>query len=80
VVKSPADVDTTFDYIVCANKAIDQDTVVSQLQPAVDETKTTIVIVQNGVGNEEPFRRRFPGCSIITCVVCPASHLIQNLI
>lgn len=42
---------------------------VSQLAPAVDETKTTIVVIQNGVGNEEPFRLRFPGCTIITCVV-----------
>ena len=69
VVKSPADVTGTFDYIVCANRAIDQDKVVSQLQPAVDESKTTIVIIQNGVGNEETFRKKFPGCSIITCVV-----------
>lgn len=69
MVKTPADVSGTFDYVICANKAIDQDVVVSQLQPAVDE-KTTIVIIQNGVGNEEPFRKGFPRCSIITCVVC----------
>lgn len=73
MVKSPADVTGTFDYVVCANKAIDQDTAVSQLQPAVDESKTTIVIIQNGVGNEEPFRKKFPSCSIITCVVCIVS-------
>ncbi|RJE21738.1 hypothetical protein PHISCL_05922 [Aspergillus sclerotialis] len=68
VVKSPVDVSGTFDYIVCANKAINQDEVVSHLQPAVDENRTTIVIIQNGVGNEEPFRKGLPGCSIITCV------------
>lgn len=66
---SPADASGTFDYIVCANKAINQDEVVSQLQPVVDESRTTIVIIQNGVGNEEPYRKGLPGCSIITCVV-----------
>jgi ketopantoate reductase len=56
------------DYIVCAHKAIDQDEVAAQLQPAVNK-KTTIVVIQNGVGNEHPFRKQFPDNSIITCVV-----------
>ncbi|KAJ5826446.1 hypothetical protein N7474_003584 [Penicillium riverlandense] len=56
------------DYIVCAHKAIDQDSVAAQLQPVIDDTRSTIVIIQNGVGNEEPFRRKFPQCSILTCV------------
>lgn len=56
------------DYIVCAHKAIDQDEVVAQLRPAVD-SRSTIVVIQNGVGNEEPFRRQFPHNSIISCVV-----------
>ncbi|KAI1814435.1 2-dehydropantoate 2-reductase [Poronia punctata] len=30
--------------------------------------KTTIVIIQNGVGNEDVFRERFPGNEIISCV------------
>lgn len=30
---------------------------------------TTFVILQNGVGNEEPFRNAFPYCSIVSCVV-----------
>ncbi|KAJ5508141.1 hypothetical protein N7527_010284 [Penicillium freii] len=66
VVKSVADIPPV-DYIVCANKAIDQDEVVAKLQPAID-SKTTIVVIQNGVGNEEPFRKQFPENSIITCV------------
>ncbi|KAJ5978425.1 hypothetical protein N7501_001767 [Penicillium viridicatum] len=66
VVKSVADIPPV-DYIVCAHKAIDQDEVVAKLQPAID-SKTTIVIIQNGVGNEEPFRKQFPENSIITCV------------
>ncbi|RHZ58918.1 ketopantoate reductase family protein [Aspergillus thermomutatus] len=67
VIKSPAEATHPYRYVVCANKAIDQDAVVEQLAPAVDET-TTFVIIQNGVGNEEPFRRAFPRCSILTCV------------
>lgn len=57
------------DYVVCAHKAIDQDEVAAQLKPVVDPSRTTIVVIQNGVGNEEPFRKQFPQTSIITCVV-----------
>lgn len=67
VVKSPAEV-SPVDYVVCAHKAIDQDEVAAELAPAVDQSRTTIVIIQNGVGNEEPFRKQFPQCSILTCV------------
>ena len=58
-----------FDYIVCAHKAIDQGAVPAQIEAGVDEKKTTIVIIQNGVGNEEPFRKAFPTTTIISCVV-----------
>lgn len=68
VVKTPAEAGTTFDYVVCAHKAIGQEKVPAILAPAVDE-KTTLVIIQNGVGNEEPFRKAFPQTTIITCVV-----------
>jgi ketopantoate reductase len=68
-VKTPAEAKGTFDYVVCAHKAIDQSSVPAQLAPAVDAKKTTIVVIQNGVGNEEPFRQAFPDGTIITCVV-----------
>jgi ketopantoate reductase len=57
------------DYVVCTHKAIDQDEVVTELKSVVHPSRTTIVLIQNGVGNEEPFRRQFPFNSIITCVV-----------
>lgn len=69
VIKSVAEVKSTYDYIVCAHKAINQDDVPSVIAPAVDETKSTIVIIQNGVGNEVPFRNHFPSATIISCVV-----------
>ncbi|KAI6531977.1 hypothetical protein MCOR10_003010 [Pyricularia oryzae] len=68
VVKIPADANSKFDYIVCAHKAINQATVPPILSPAVDPARTTIVIIQNGVGNEEPFRAAFPSTTILSCV------------
>jgi 2-dehydropantoate 2-reductase len=68
VVKTPAEAGETYDYVVCAHKAIDQFSVPEQLAPAVDENKTCIVIIQNGVGNEDPFRKAFPKCPILSCV------------
>ena len=67
--KSAAEAGDTFDYVVCAHKAIDQAAVAEQISSAVDEKKTTIVIIQNGVGNEEPFRKRFPAATIVSSVV-----------
>ncbi|KAJ5160949.1 uncharacterized protein N7482_007953 [Penicillium canariense] len=67
VVKSPAEA-SVMDYVVCAHKAIDQDEVAAQLKPVVDPSRTTVVVIQNGVGNEEAFRKQFPQSSILTCV------------
>lgn len=67
VVKTPAEAELTFDFVVCAHKAIAQDEVPGQLTPVVGE-KTTIVLIQNGVGNEDPFRAVFPRCTILSCV------------
>lgn len=47
VFKSTSEASSTFDYVVCANKAIGQDEVANQLKPVVDD-HTTIVIAQNG--------------------------------
>ncbi|KAJ0154725.1 putative 2-dehydropantoate 2-reductase [Colletotrichum tanaceti] len=68
VVKTAAETDAKFDYIVCAHKAIAQDAVPAQIAPAVDDNRSTIVIIQNGVGNEVPFRAAFPHATIISCV------------
>ncbi|KAH9905033.1 ketopantoate reductase PanE/ApbA-domain-containing protein [Xylariomycetidae sp. FL2044] len=68
VVKTAAEAGSKFDYVVCAHKAIDQSSVPAQIEPAVEEGRTTIVIIQNGVGNEEPFRNRFPNATILSCV------------
>ncbi|KIV81885.1 hypothetical protein PV11_04035 [Exophiala sideris] len=69
IVRTPAEAGETYDYVVCAHKAIDQSSIPGRLAPAVDENKTCIVIMQNGVGNEDPFREAFPKCPILSGVV-----------
>ena len=67
VLRSPSEAGKTFDYIVCCHKAINQSEVPAALAPVVNE-QTTMVIIQNGVGNEEPFRKAFPENTILSCV------------
>ncbi|TIA10854.1 2-dehydropantoate 2-reductase [Aureobasidium pullulans] len=68
VLSCPHKIATTYDYIICAHKAI-----LPGLDPndfrSVANMDTTFVILQNGVGNEEPFRNAFPYCSIVSCVI-----------
>ncbi|KAL1976264.1 hypothetical protein VTN31DRAFT_2546 [Thermomyces dupontii] len=77
VIRTPAEANQKFDLIVCAHKAIDQAAAVSQLEPVVDQDRTTIAIIQNGVGNEEPFRNAFPKATIITCVTWTGATQIE---
>jgi 2-dehydropantoate 2-reductase len=69
VLRDPGEAHHPFDFIVCASKATDLNFTADQLAPVVDEERTTIVLMQNGVGNEDPFRRRFPRCTILSGVV-----------
>jgi 2-dehydropantoate 2-reductase len=59
---------TKFDFIVCAHKAINPSSAPPLFKNVADDN-TTFVIMQNGVGNEEPFRKEFPKCTIISGVV-----------
>ncbi|KAI5196861.1 mandelate racemase/muconate lactonizing enzyme family protein [Aureobasidium subglaciale] len=67
VYKSPEEITSSFDYIVCTHKAVNPSRVPPLLENAVGD-KTTFVIIQNGVGNEEPFRKIYPNNTIISCV------------
>lgn len=69
VLRSVSDAEQKFDFIVCTNKAVDQASSAADIAPGVGDN-TTIVIIQNGVGNEDAFRERFPNVTIISCVVC----------
>ncbi|KAM0206812.1 hypothetical protein ACHAQI_008037 [Fusarium lateritium] len=65
--RSVADAEQKFDFIICTNKAVDQASSAADIAPGVGD-KTSIVIIQNGVGNEDAFRDRFPKATIISCV------------
>ena len=73
VLREVKDANQTFDFIVCTNKAVDQASTAADIAPGVGEN-TTIVIIQNGVGNEDAFRERFPSVTIISCVVRRCIH------
>ncbi|KAH8834865.1 2-dehydropantoate 2-reductase [Flagelloscypha sp. PMI_526] len=71
-VKTPADMsirDIKFSYVICANKAVvTTDLPVSeQIAPAVS-SDSTIILIQNGVGNDAEFRTRFPGNTVLSGV------------
>ncbi|KAI4762777.1 2-dehydropantoate 2-reductase [Aureobasidium sp. EXF-3400] len=67
VYQTPDEITSPFDYIVCAHKAVNPSKIPPLLKSAVND-QTTFVIIQNGVGNEEPFRTTFPQNTIISCV------------
>lgn len=69
VFRTVAEAGQKFDFIICTNKAVDQLSTVSDITPGVGDN-TSIVIIQNGVGNEDAFRETFPSATIISCVVC----------
>jgi 2-dehydropantoate 2-reductase len=60
VYKSPDEVTSPFDYIVCTHKAVNPSRIPPIFKSAAND--------QNGVGNEEPFRNTFPQNTIISCV------------
>lgn len=57
----------TFDFIICCHKAI-KPASTPPLFHSITNESTTFVIIQNGVGNEIPFRQTYPNNSIISCV------------
>ncbi|KAG5752310.1 hypothetical protein H9Q69_000451 [Fusarium xylarioides] len=67
VLRTVAEAGQKFDFIICTNKAVDQLSTVVDIAPGVGDN-TSIVIIQNGVGNEDAFRERFPSATIISCV------------
>jgi ketopantoate reductase len=80
VLRQPSEAKQAYDYVLCCNKAVNMENVTEQLRPVVDEARTTVAIMQNGVGNEVPFRKAFPGCTIVSGVVSGSTsqHIHQN--
>ncbi|KAF5620148.1 2-dehydropantoate 2-reductase [Fusarium sp. NRRL 52700] len=67
VFRTVAEAGQKFDFIICTNKAVDQLSTAADIAPGVGDN-TSIVIIQNGVGNEDAFREKFPSATIISCV------------
>lgn len=58
----------SFDYVVCTHKAVFADPpVTKQLAPVIGKD-TTIVLIQNGVGIEEPFQAEYPNNTVLSGV------------
>jgi 2-dehydropantoate 2-reductase len=57
-----------WDYVVVTTKALPDRTDDSELVAPLVGPRSAIVLVQNGVGVEEAYRRRFPGTPIVTAV------------
>jgi 2-dehydropantoate 2-reductase len=69
----------SFDYVLCASKAF-LDAVPSlseQLAPVVGPG-TTIVLLQNGAGNEAPLHASFPSTPIISAVVWTGAKALPD--
>lgn len=59
-----------FDFVVVSTKATElvTKTVIEQMKPALTAQRTSIVLIQNGLGVERPFYNAFPGTTIISAV------------
>ena len=82
VVRSPSDAHGTFDYVVICSKAMPgvKPSGAELIKPAVGP-KTGIVIVQNGIGNEEEYAEIFPDNPIISGVVyLPATQVSPGVV
>ncbi|PSN67580.1 2-dehydropantoate 2-reductase [Corynespora cassiicola Philippines] len=61
--------DNPFDYILVCSKSFPGGTIPQIIAPAVTPGKTAIVLVQNGIGIEEEYRKAFPQNPIVSGVV-----------
>lgn len=73
-----------FDYLVVSTKALpdvsDDSTI---LEGLLDQQRTAIVLVQNGLGVEEPYAKRFPSTTVLSAVTIasaaqPAHGVIKH--
>jgi 2-dehydropantoate 2-reductase len=67
-----------WDYVVVTTKALPDRTDDSELIAPLISAKTAIVLVQNGVGVEEQYRRRFPETPIVSAVTIISAEQIAH--
>lgn len=64
----PADAKGTWDYVVVSTKALPDVSDDSKLLEGLVSDGTKIVLIQNGLGIEEPYVTRFPRASVMSAV------------
>ena len=71
VARTPAEAaeNGPYDYIIITTKAIPDAGTSKVIEPAVTKGRTTIVLIQNGVGIEDEYAALFPDNPILSCVV-----------
>lgn len=75
VLQSLSEAKDAYNYIILAHKALAWSSVPEGLAKLITP-KTSIVLLQNGVGTEEPYRQAFPATSIMTTAV---SNLLNTV-
>lgn len=71
VVRSPAEAAETegeFDFVIVSTKAF-PGSGPDAIRPAITKGKTTIALIQNGIGIEEEYATAFPDNPLLSCVV-----------
>jgi 2-dehydropantoate 2-reductase len=71
VVRNPKEADSNgpYDYLMVTTKALPDAEMSKTIAPAVTAGRTTIVLIQNGIGIEEEYAKAFPSNPLLSCVV-----------
>lgn len=56
-----------YDYVFCTTKSLPNAPAVDILRPVVSTMTSTIVLIQNGLGIEEPVHAAFPENTLVSC-------------
>ena len=67
-----------WDYLLVSTKALPDVSEDSELLDGLVGDRTSIVLVQNGIGIEEPYRKRFPQASILSAVTIVSAAQPSN--
>ena len=75
------DPESGFDYVLVTSKALSTVPSIPEiLKPAISP-KTTIVLIQNGIGIEEPYAKLYPNNSLLSTVVyLPATQISPGVV
>jgi 2-dehydropantoate 2-reductase len=77
-IESAANSGTVWDFVVVTTKALpDLHDDSSEIAPLIRSKRTSIVLIQNGVGVEEPHRRRFPDNVILSAVTVISAGQVE---